>query len=81
MPVSRALDAEGLGDKALSARWHLGNGSTLRIDLNLATEAQAVTLPSPAMRLFDSSDNAHPDSSLAPHSCVVSLIPPGQEAA
>ncbi|QCI11701.1 malto-oligosyltrehalose trehalohydrolase [Pseudomonas putida] len=81
LPGSRALGAEVLGEKALSARWRLGNGSTLRIDLNLATEAQAVTLPSPAVRLFDSSDNAHPDSSLAPHSCVVSLIPPGQEAA
>ena len=36
---------------------------------------------SPAVRLFDSSDNAHPDSSLAAYSCVVSLLPPGQEAA
>lgn len=81
LPGSRALGAEVLGDKALTARWRLGDGSTLRIDLNLAAKPQAAALPSPAVRLFDSSDNAHPDSSLAAYSCVVSLLPPGQEAA
>lgn len=81
LPGSQALGAEVLGEKALSARWRLGNGSLLRIDLNLAAEPQAVTLPGATVRLFDSSDNAHPDSHLSPHSCVVSLLPPEQEAA
>ncbi|MFK3815843.1 malto-oligosyltrehalose trehalohydrolase [Pseudomonas sp. NPDC089407] len=80
LPGSRALGAEVLGDKALSARWRLGDGSTLRIDLNLADQAQPVALPDPALRLFDSSDNAHPDSTLSPYSCVVSLLPTRQEA-
>lgn len=80
LPGSRALGAEVLGDKALSARWRLGDGSTLRIDLNLADQAQPAALPATALRLFDSSDNAHPDSTLSPYSCVVSLLPTRQEA-
>ncbi|CAM3688359.1 Malto-oligosyltrehalose trehalohydrolase [Pseudomonas reidholzensis] len=79
LPDSRALGAEVLGDQALTARWRLGNGSELRIDLNLGAEARPITLPPADRRLFDSSDNAHPDSTLAAHSCVVSLLPPGQE--
>ena len=79
LPGSRALGAEVLGEYALSARWRLGNGSELRIDLNLAPEAQAVELPAPAQRLFDSSNNAHSDTTLAAYSCVVSLTPPGLE--
>ncbi|MDR6713672.1 maltooligosyltrehalose trehalohydrolase [Pseudomonas hunanensis] len=79
LPGSRALGAQVLGDKALSARWRLGNGSELRIDLNLGADAQPVTLPPATYRLFDSSDNAHTDATLAAHTCVVSLLPPGQE--
>ncbi|MFP3995222.1 malto-oligosyltrehalose trehalohydrolase [Pseudomonas capeferrum] len=79
LPGSRALGADVHGDKALSARWRLGDGNTLRIDLNLAASPQAVELPPAATRLFDSSDNRHPDTHLAAYSCVVSLIPPGQE--
>ncbi|MDF0730913.1 malto-oligosyltrehalose trehalohydrolase [Pseudomonas entomophila] len=80
LPGSRALGAEVLGEHALTARWRLGDGSELRIDLNLGASAQPVALPDARARLFDSSDNAHPDSSLAAHSCVVSLLAPGQEA-
>lgn len=72
---SRALGVEVLGDKALSARWRLGDGCELRIDLNLGASAQPITLPGMDTRLFDSSDNAHPDSTLAAYSCVVSLLP------
>lgn len=75
LPGSQALGAEVLGDKALSARWRLGNGQQLRIDLNLGATPQPVELPPATQRLFDSSDNAHPDSTLAAHSCVVSLLP------
>jgi maltooligosyltrehalose trehalohydrolase len=79
LPGSRALGAEVHGDKALTARWCLGNGTTLRIDLNLAATPQVVELPAPANRLFDSSDTRHPDTHLAAYSCVVSLLPPAQE--
>lgn len=79
LPGTRALGTDVLGDKALTARWRLGDGHVLRIDLNLDTQAQPVQLPPLAQRLYDSSDNAHPDSTLAAHSCVVSLLPPDQE--
>ncbi|MNR36639.1 hypothetical protein D3C85_1545850 [compost metagenome] len=79
LPGSHALSAEVHGDKALTARWCLGNGTTLRIDLNLAATPQVVALPAPANRLFDSSDTRHPDTRLAAFSCVVSLLPPAQE--
>ncbi|WP_252088611.1 malto-oligosyltrehalose trehalohydrolase [Pseudomonas sp. MWU13-3659] len=79
LPGTRALGTEVLGDKALTARWRLGDGHVLRIDLNLDTLPQPVQLPPLERRLYDSSDNAHPDSTLAAHSCVVSLLPPDQE--
>ncbi len=79
LPGTRALGTEVLGDKALTARWRLGNGQLLRIDLNLDAQPQAAQLPAQALRLYDSSDNAHPDSTLAAHSCVVSLLPPEPE--
>lgn len=79
LPGCRALGTEVLGDKALTARWQLGNGNTLRIDLNLADTVQAVELPGVEERLYDTADSAHPDSCLAAYSCVVSLLTPGQE--
>ncbi|MEN8640660.1 malto-oligosyltrehalose trehalohydrolase [Pseudomonas sichuanensis] len=79
LPGTRALGTEVLGDKALTACWRLGNGQQLRIDLNLGAQPQAAQLPAQALRLYDSSDNAHPDSTLAAHSCVVSLLPPEPE--
>ena len=68
-----------LGDQALTARWRLGDGRILRIDLNLAATPQVVELPAAQWRLFDSSDTRHPDTALSAYSCVVSLLPPGQE--
>lgn len=79
LPGTRALGTDVLGSQALSARWELGNGQRLRIDLNLAAHPQPVQLPALEHRLYDSSNNAHPDSTLAAHSCVVSLLPPAQE--
>ncbi|WP_317847054.1 malto-oligosyltrehalose trehalohydrolase [Pseudomonas sp. HTZ2] len=80
LPGSRALGATVLGEQALTARWRLGDGSQLRIDLNLASEPQSVALPPVERWLFDSSDTAHLDTTLPAHSCVVSLLPPDQEA-
>ncbi|MBA1323323.1 malto-oligosyltrehalose trehalohydrolase [Pseudomonas plecoglossicida] len=76
---TRALGCEVLGDKAVSARWQLGNGSELRIDLNLGGTAVNANLPAARWRLFDTGADAHPDTSLTAHSCVVSLIPSGLE--
>ncbi|MFV3380437.1 malto-oligosyltrehalose trehalohydrolase [Pseudomonas sp. NY15354] len=80
LPGTRALGATVLGERALTARWRLGDGSELRIDLNLANEPQSVALPPVERWLFDSSDTAHLDTTLPAHSCVVSLLPPDQEA-
>lgn len=79
LPGCRALGAHVLGEQALTARWRLGDGSELRIDLNLAAQPQPVALPPVERWLFDSSDNAHLDTTLPAHSCVVSLLPPAQE--
>ncbi|MGS7252299.1 malto-oligosyltrehalose trehalohydrolase [Pseudomonas anuradhapurensis] len=79
LPGTRALGAKVLGAKALSASWRLGDGSTLRIDLNLAEQPQSVALPQAGLRLFDSSADAHTDATLSPYSCVVSLLPPSPE--
>lgn len=38
LPGSHALGAEVLGDGAVSARWQLGDGSVLQIDLNLSDQ-------------------------------------------
>lgn len=79
LPGTRALGCEVLGDKAVSARWQLGNGSELRIDLNLGGTAVNANLPAARWRLFDTGAEAHPDTTLTAHSCVVSLIPSGLE--
>jgi len=79
LPGTRALGCEVLGDKAVSARWQLGDGSELRIDLNLGGTAVNANLPTARWRLFDTGADAHPDTSLTAHSCVVSLIPSGLE--
>lgn len=80
LPGTRAVDTEVLSDHALSARWRLGDGQILRIDLNLAAEPQSVQLPARELRLFTTADAVHRDDVLAAHSCVVSLIPAQQEA-
>jgi maltooligosyltrehalose trehalohydrolase len=43
LPGAQPLGAEVLGDAAVSARWRMGDGSELRIDLNLS--AHSVTAP------------------------------------
>ena len=46
LPGSRFLGAEVLGNASALARWQLGDGCTLRLELNLS--AADVSLPSPA---------------------------------
>ncbi|OWP49888.1 malto-oligosyltrehalose trehalohydrolase [Pseudomonas nitroreducens] len=52
LPGSRALDAQPLGERALSARWRLGDGSLWRIDLNLGTEEVAIEPPGESAQLL-----------------------------
>ena len=80
LPGSRPLGAKVLAEKALSARWRLGDGQILRIDLNLGDKAQPADLPAREHWLFDSAETDHADTELAPRSCVASLLSPGQEA-
>jgi maltooligosyltrehalose trehalohydrolase len=42
---ARALSATAVGDKAVTARWHLGNGAILTLALNLGAVAVAADLP------------------------------------
>ena len=55
-----ALDARPLGDAGASARWRLGNGRLLQIDVNFAdASVDAVwPLPSDARMLFEHPDDA-----------------------
>ncbi|MCM2379375.1 malto-oligosyltrehalose trehalohydrolase [Pseudomonas marginalis] len=74
LPGSVALGAQVLADHAVSARWRLGNGSVLRIDLNLS----AVPLDHPATEpvLFETPANA--GATLPPYSARVILSPVGE---
>ncbi|WP_432754149.1 malto-oligosyltrehalose trehalohydrolase [Pseudomonas sp. WMBT8] len=70
LPGSTALGAQVLGQGAVSARWRLGNGSVLQIDLNLGP----ATLQPPAAigQLFSTSNDP---ALLTPFSARVSLAP------
>jgi len=52
LPGSRALDAQPLGERALTARWRLGDGSLWRIDLNLGAADVAVEPPAESAQLL-----------------------------
>ncbi|MDN4543710.1 malto-oligosyltrehalose trehalohydrolase [Pseudomonas sp. C32] len=73
---TQALDAKVLGDGAVSASWRLGDGSLLRIDLNLGEKPVFHAPQASAELLFE-----HPPRSatlldqgtLAPHCALVSL--------
>ncbi|WP_325437405.1 malto-oligosyltrehalose trehalohydrolase [Pseudomonas nitroreducens] len=52
LPGSRALEAKPLGERALSARWQLGDGSQWRLDLNLGTDDVAVEPPAESAQLL-----------------------------
>jgi maltooligosyltrehalose trehalohydrolase len=74
---AKALGADVLADKAVSARWQLGDGQVLRIDLNLSEHAVQVDEYSVQHVLHES----HPKSAelssrgtLNPYTAIVSLI-------
>ncbi|WP_433740837.1 malto-oligosyltrehalose trehalohydrolase [Pseudomonas putida] len=76
LPGAQALDAEVLAEGAVSARWLMGDGSLLRIDLNLRdrpvthfAQADAVVVyeyPAHAIGLLD-------QGTLAPYCALVTL--------
>ncbi|WP_260958514.1 malto-oligosyltrehalose trehalohydrolase [Pseudomonas citri] len=76
LPGAHALGAEVLGHGAVSARWQLGDGSVLRIDLNLSDQTVEHTSAEDARILFE-----HPEQVtgllqkgiLTPYSVLVSL--------
>ncbi len=76
LPGAQALGADVLGNGAVCARWRLGDGSVLRIDLNLGDQPVEHHAPEEARILFE-----HPQhvmgllqqGVLAPHSALVSL--------
>lgn len=74
---ARALGAQVIGEKAVSARWRLGDGSELRIDLNLNDQPLAYALADPACLLFDSRSESAPANAqqLPAHTALVSLTP------
>ena len=74
LPGSMALGAEVLAEGAVTARWRLGNGSRLQIDLNLS--ATALDHPATAPVLFETPANA--GTHLPPYSARVTLSPVGE---
>ncbi|MEZ1318303.1 malto-oligosyltrehalose trehalohydrolase [Pseudomonas fluorescens] len=76
LPGTQALGTDVLGPGAVSARWRLGNGSQLRIDLNLGDKPVVHSPQADAVVLFE-----HPPQSvdllnqgtLAPYCALVSL--------
>ncbi|MCF5672591.1 DUF3459 domain-containing protein, partial [Pseudomonas syringae] len=70
------LKTDMLGDKAVSARWTLGDGAVLRIDLNLSEQA-VDTQPQQQARLIFSSPEKSSELSrqgiLNPYTAIVSL--------
>ncbi|AVO58997.1 malto-oligosyltrehalose trehalohydrolase [Pseudomonas chlororaphis] len=76
LPGAEALGAEVLAEGALCARWRLGNGQELRIDLNLSPRNVEQRPPNAAQRLFDYPAQAFEllqQGHLAPYSALVSL--------
>ncbi|RON91155.1 malto-oligosyltrehalose trehalohydrolase [Pseudomonas chlororaphis] len=76
LPGAEALGAEVLAEGALCARWRLGNGQELRIDLNLSPHNVEQQPPSAAQRLFEYPAQAFErlrQGTLAPYSALVSL--------
>lgn len=76
LPGSRSLGAQVLAEKALTARWQLGDGSELRIDLNLGEHAVSAALPASQHRLFCSSTDSLSATQLLPYTTLVSLTSP-----
>jgi maltooligosyltrehalose trehalohydrolase len=76
---TQSLGAQVLADKAVTARWRMGDGSVLRIDLNLSDAAVPTHLQTEHL-LFDSrlpSDAVATTQGLPAFTALVSLIPAG----
>ncbi|AZE61392.1 MULTISPECIES: malto-oligosyltrehalose trehalohydrolase [Pseudomonas fluorescens group] len=74
LPGAVALGAQVLAEGAVTARWRLGNGSLLQIDLNLGE----LPLDHPAPRHLIFQTPAEQGAQLPPHSARVSLSPAGE---
>ncbi|EJM86116.1 malto-oligosyltrehalose trehalohydrolase [Pseudomonas sp. GM74] len=76
LPGAQALGSDVLGEGAISASWRLGDGSQLRIDLNLSARPVAHTSQTGATRLFEYPPQ-NPDlpapNTLAPYCALVTL--------
>ncbi|WP_223466987.1 malto-oligosyltrehalose trehalohydrolase [Pseudomonas sp. GL-RE-26] len=76
LPGAQALGTDVLGEAAISASWRLGDGSQLRIDLNLGARPVVHTSQTGAMPLFEYPPQ-NPDlpapNTLAPYCALVSL--------
>ncbi|KAF1071079.1 MAG: Malto-oligosyltrehalose trehalohydrolase [Pseudomonas citronellolis] len=72
---ARALGAAVLGERAVAARWLLGDGSRLHILLNLGRETLPVPRPAGARVLFCEGQpvEAYRDGQLGPNAIVISL--------
>jgi maltooligosyltrehalose trehalohydrolase len=76
IPGAMASGTDVLGDKAVSARWRMGDGSTLRIELNLSEHAIVTPEYTATQILFEShpkSAELSQEGSLNPYTVVVSL--------
>jgi len=72
---ARALSARAIGEKAVIARWRLGDGSDLTIAVNLAEQPVACAAPSESL-LFESRESAYNalnDGVLLPLTTVATL--------
>jgi len=84
LPGAVFKGVEVLGDKAVSARWKLGDGSTWQIDLNLNEQPVAATLPFETYVLFDSRGSAaalEAPGTLPGYTALVSRVPAGAPGA
>ncbi|MNE29838.1 hypothetical protein D3C80_1233310 [compost metagenome] len=70
-----AEGAEVIGDKALSARWRLADGRTLRIDLNLSAAPVPCMLPQVSTHVYACTSEPLPSDQLPPFATLVSLLP------
>jgi maltooligosyltrehalose trehalohydrolase len=73
---ARFLKTDILGDKAVSARWTLGDGSELRIDLNLSEHAVDAPPQTGAREIFSSAEKSSelsPRGILNAYTAIVSL--------
>jgi len=76
LPGAQTLGADVLGEGAISASWRLGDGSQLRIDLNLSARPVVHTSQTGATRLFEyppQSPDLHDQNTLAAYCALVSL--------